>query len=139
MSTRTAPACSWWTSYAKKLFMVNAADGQVISTLALGSAPVAVGRFIGPLPVTITGNVRQDGNPLSGVTMTLNGEGILRTKLTPAAGDFIFALKPGNYSLTPTLSNLAFSPEKMDLQVDPKVKPGSTSRSPASCRRRPSP
>ncbi len=104
-------------SYGKKLLMVNAADGQVISTLALGSAPVAIGRFIGPLPVTITGNVRQDGNPLSGVTMTLNGEGILRTKLTPAAGDFIFALKPGSYSLTPTLSNLAFSPEEMDLQI----------------------
>ncbi len=104
-------------SYGKKLFMVNAADGQVISMLGLGSAPVAVGRFIGPLPVTVTGNVRQDGNPLSGVTMTLNGEGILRTKLTPTAGDFIFALKPGNYSLMPTLSNLAFSPEMMDLQV----------------------
>lgn len=105
-------------SYGKKLFMVNAAFGQVISTLGLGSAPVAIGRFISPLPVTVTGNVRQDGNPLSGVTMTLNGEGILRTKMTPAAGDFIFALKPGNYSLTPTLSNLAFSPETMDLHVD---------------------
>ncbi len=104
-------------SYGKKLFMVNAADSQVISTLGLGSAPVAVGRFISPLPVTVTGNVRQDGSPLSDVTMTLSGEGILRSKLTPAAGDFIFALKPGNYSLTPTLSNLAFSPEKMDLQV----------------------
>ncbi len=104
--------------YARKIFMVNAADGQVISTLALGSAPVAFGRFICPMPVTISGSVRQDGGPLGGVTMTLSGEGILRSRLTPAAGDFIFGLKPGSYSLTPTLANLSFAPASMDLQVE---------------------
>lgn len=104
--------------YARKIFMVNAADGQVISTLALGSAPVAFGRFICPMPVTISGSVRQDGGPLGGVTMTLSGEGILRSRLTLAAGDFIFGLKPGSYSLTPTLANLSFAPASMDLQVE---------------------
>jgi hypothetical protein len=100
-----------------KLFTVNTANYQVLSTLALGSNPTAIGDFLNYLPITITGNVKQNEAGLSGVAMTLNGEGILHTKQTAAAGDFIFGLKAGNYQLTPTLSNLAFSPESMNLQV----------------------
>lgn len=100
-----------------KLITVDASTYQVLFTITLGTMSTAYGNFLSYLPITIAGNVNQDGSGLSGVTMTLDGEGILRTKQTAAAGDFIFGLKAGNYQLTPTISNLAFSPESMDLQV----------------------
>ena len=97
--------------------MIDTSTYTIISSIPLGNSPIAYGNFIGCFPITISGNVKQDNIGLSGVTITLDGEGILRTKQTTAAGDFIFGLKAGNYQLTPTLSNLAFSPESMDLQV----------------------
>ena len=108
---------------SKKLLMIDASSYHVISSTPLGSSPMAYGNFIGYFPITISGNVQQDNLALSGVTLTLDGEGIKRTKQTGTAGDFIFGLKAGNYQLTPTLSNLAFSPESMDLHVD-EIKAG---------------
>ena len=103
---------------SKKLLMIDASSYHVISSTPLGSSPMSYGNFIGYFPITISGNVQQDNLGMSGVTLTLDGEGIKRTKQTGTAGDFIFGLKAGNYQLTPTLSNLAFSPESMDLHVD---------------------
>ncbi len=104
-----------------KLITVDSSTYQVLTSITLGTTPTAYGNFLSYLPISIAGNVKQDGNGLSGVTMTLDGEGILRTKQTAAAGDFIFGLKPGNYQLTPIISNLAFTPEDMDLQVTEKM------------------
>ena len=100
-----------------KLITVSASTYQVLFTTNCGADPAAFGGFFGHLPLSISGNVTQDGNGLSGVTMTLDGEGILRTKQTAAAGEFLFGLKSGDYQLTPTMSNLAFTPESTNLHV----------------------
>ncbi len=100
-----------------RLITVSTNDHQVLFTTSMGTDPAASGKFMGHLPLTLSGTVTQDERGLSGVTMTLDGEGVLRTMQTAAAGEFLFGLKPGDYQLTPTMSNLAFSPEKMDLQV----------------------
>lgn len=100
-----------------KLITVDTSTYQVIFNTTLGTDPAAFGSFLGHLPITIGGNVTQDRSGLSGATLTLDGEGILRTKQTATAGDFLFGLKPGDYQLTPTMSNLAFTPENMNLHV----------------------
>ena len=100
-----------------RLITAGTNDYQVLLTTSMGTDPTAYGGFLGHLPITLSGTVTQDGSGLSGVTMTLDGEGVLRTKQTAVAGDFLFGLKPGDYQLTPTMSNLAFTPENMNLHV----------------------
>lgn len=100
-----------------KLITVSTSTYQVLFTTSVGTDPAASGGFLGHLPLSVSGNVTQDGSGLSGVTMTLDGEGILRTKQTAAAGEFLFGLKPGDYQLTPTMSDLAFTPESTNLHV----------------------
>ncbi len=100
-----------------KLITVDATTYQVIFNTTVGTDPAAFGCFLGHLPISIGGNITQDGSGLSGATLTLDGEGVLRTRQTATAGDFLFGLKPGDYQLTPTISNLAFTPENMNLHV----------------------
>jgi len=100
-----------------KLITVSTSSYQVMFTTSMGTDPTAYGGFLGHLPLSIAGNVTQDGSGLSGATMTLDGEGILRTKQTATAGEFLFGLKPGDYQLTPTMSNLEFTPESTKLHV----------------------
>ena len=100
-----------------KLITVSTSNYQVMFTTSIGPDPTVYGKFLGHLPLTISGTVTQDERGLNGVTMTLDGEGVLRTRQTAAAGEFLFGLKPGNYQLTPTMSNQAFVPENMNLHV----------------------
>ena len=100
-----------------RLITVSTNDHQVLFTTSMGTDPAASGKFMGHLPLTLSGTVTQDERGLSGVTMTLDGEGVLRTMQTAAAGEFLFGLKPGDYQLTPTMSNLAFTPESTNLHV----------------------
>jgi len=100
-----------------KLITVSTSTYQVLFTTNLGQDPVACGGFLSHLPLTIAGNVTQDGIGLSGATMTLDGEGLLRTKQTAVAGEFLFGLKSGDYQLTPAMSNLAFTPASTNLHV----------------------
>ncbi len=100
-----------------KLITVDSSTYQVIFNTTIGADPAAYGSFLGHLPITISGNVTQNGSRLNGATLTLNGEGILRTRQTATAGDFLFGLKPGDYQLIPSMSNLAFTPESMILHV----------------------
>jgi hypothetical protein len=100
-----------------KLITISTSTNQILFTTSVGTDPAAYGGFLGHLPLSISGNVTQDGSGLNGATVTLDGEGILRTKQTAVAGEFIFGLKPGDYQLTPTMSNLAFAPESTNLHV----------------------
>jgi hypothetical protein len=59
---------------------------------------------------SISGNVTSGGNPLAGVAMTLGGDGS-GSVLTDSAGNYSFAgLANGNYTVTPGMPGLTFTP-----------------------------
>ena len=70
---------------------------------------------VGPPPYTISGTVT--GPTIAGVNILLTGSGSAATT-TDASGNFSFGgLQAGNYTVTPTLAGLTFSPSSATLAV----------------------
>jgi CSLREA domain-containing protein len=77
----------------------------------VGASDIGAFEFNG-LNLSISGRVTSDGtNGLSGVTVTLSGSSA-GTVTTNANGEYSFAalVEGGNYTVTPTLANVTFSP-----------------------------
>lgn len=84
----------------------------------VGSYPLAYGHFIGYMAETATGKVTQNSTGVAGVTLTIAGEGVTRTTMTDAGGNFITALKNGTYTITPSKGSLVFSPQNRQVSIN---------------------
>ncbi len=75
-----------------------------------GTATVDIGAFESQINVTISGQITDNGNGLSGVTVVLSGSTNQNT-ITDSLGNYSFTVNPdGNYTITPSLANYTFTP-----------------------------
>jgi YVTN family beta-propeller protein len=87
-------------------------------SLSLGNGPLAYGNFIGNTADTVGGKVTQNNTGVAGVTLTITGEGITKTLITDASGDYVTNLKNGTYTITPSRGNDVFSPQSRQVIVN---------------------
>lgn len=62
----------------------------------------------------ISGNINDNGSPLSGVSVTLSGSSS-KTTTTDASGNYSFVAFNGNYTITPSLLGYTFAPSSASI------------------------
>jgi len=77
-----------------------------------------IGKNFTATPIyAISGTITEDASPLSGVTVTLTGDGT-GSKVTGAGGTYSFTgLADGDYIVTPTLAGYTFGPTHKDIAL----------------------
>jgi hypothetical protein len=86
-------------------------------TTAGGKPSDRIGEWEAVSAFSISGAVRENGAPLSGVTMTLGGAAT-QTALTDIDGAYEFSgLEAGEYSMTPSMSGYVFDPSSRTVNL----------------------
>jgi len=110
--------------------VIDTSTNTVTDTVAVGDAPVAFGKFIGPAATpacvgtgsfTIKGKVT---NSIAGATMTLSGpDDCASTVTTDKRGRYEFpTLAGGTYTVTPSKTGCTFKPTSRTVTVSQKQK-----------------
>ncbi len=95
----------------------NAQEGRI----GLGQGSVAKGDFVGYMAATVAGKVANNGTGVAGITLTATGEGITKTGVTDASGNYSIALRDGTYAITPSNGSDVFSPQNITVTVSQSV------------------
>lgn len=85
--------------------------------ISLKDGSAAHGNFMGYIADTVAGKVTNNGAGVAGVTVTANGEDIVKTALTNAGGNYSIALGSGTYTVTPSKGSDVFSPQNWRITV----------------------